>query len=101
MQRGRSVRILAQDLKMQLAFSIFILCAVAVPVVSLPAWGVPQPDPMKTPASMSVNVTVTKNWAFQPTNEFGDTYTHMSTVAVAGNSTLIVVACQAAKVIFY
>ena len=45
-----------------------------------------------------LNVTVTKNWAFQPSNAFGDTYTHMSTVAVTGSRGVVTVACQAAKV---
>ena len=43
----------------------------------------------------ATSVSVAKNWVFQVPNSFGDTYTHMSTIA-AVNDTLVAAACQAA-----
>ena len=46
-------------------------------------------------AVASAASVIAKNWVFQVPNSFGDTYTHMSTIA-AVSDTVIAAACQAA-----
>lgn len=45
-------------------------------------------------ADLTSTPRVTKSWAFEPTNDFGDTYTHMSTLALLYNDTWVAAACQ-------
>ena len=47
-----------------------------------------------TEAVVAAAPRVTKTWAFEPTNSFGDTYTHMSTLALTNNDTWVAAACQ-------
>lgn len=46
-------------------------------------------------AAAAAAVTVTRNWVFEPSNAFGDTYTHMSTLALTPGGG-VAAACQAA-----